>query len=149
MNEVDNLVKEWIEKADHDLGSAKLIYLHIPDYYDTIAFHCQQATEKYIKSILTHLKIDFERSHDLIYLLDLLTTQIEITEEMYGKATIINDYSVKIRYPDNKVFISKEKLETSIDISQEFRSFALKTIGITEEKEQLPENDLNKNKGMG
>lgn len=30
------LVKEWIDKADHDLGSAKLIFLHIPDYFDII-----------------------------------------------------------------------------------------------------------------
>jgi hypothetical protein len=38
-------IKAWISKADHDLGSAKIIYLHLPDYFDTIAFHCQQATE--------------------------------------------------------------------------------------------------------
>ena len=36
--QIDN-VKEWIEKADHDLGSAKVIYLHLPDYFDTISFH--------------------------------------------------------------------------------------------------------------
>jgi hypothetical protein len=32
MSEVDKKVNEWIIKADHDLGTAKLIYLHIPDY---------------------------------------------------------------------------------------------------------------------
>jgi predicted alpha/beta-hydrolase family hydrolase len=37
MSEKDELINEWIEKADHDLGSAKLIYLHIPQYFDTIA----------------------------------------------------------------------------------------------------------------
>lgn len=30
MSEINKLVIAWIEKADHDLGSAKLIYLHIP-----------------------------------------------------------------------------------------------------------------------
>ena len=29
MSEKDELINEWINKADHDLGSAKLIYLHI------------------------------------------------------------------------------------------------------------------------
>jgi len=37
MSELVNVTKEWIEKADHDLGSAKVIYLHLPDYFDTIA----------------------------------------------------------------------------------------------------------------
>ena len=39
------IVRAWIDKADHDLGSAKIIFQHIPEYFDTIAFHCQQATE--------------------------------------------------------------------------------------------------------
>lgn len=40
MNGHKELIGEWIDKADHDLGSAKLIFLHIPEYFDTIAFHC-------------------------------------------------------------------------------------------------------------
>jgi len=43
MSENNRHITDWIDKADHDLGSAKLIFLHIPDYFDTIAFHCQQA----------------------------------------------------------------------------------------------------------
>ena len=42
MSGLNKLTQEWIEKADHDLGSAKLIYLHIPQYFDTIAFHCHR-----------------------------------------------------------------------------------------------------------
>jgi hypothetical protein len=36
-------LKSWIEKADHDLGTAIVIFSHLPDYSDTLAFHCQQA----------------------------------------------------------------------------------------------------------
>ena len=73
MNEVNDKVSAWLLKADHDLGSAKLIFLHIPNYSDTIAFHCQQAVEKYIKAVLLYYKINCQRSHDLVYLLDLLS----------------------------------------------------------------------------
>jgi hypothetical protein len=41
MSEPNKITKEWIEKADHDLGSAKLIYLHIPQYFDTIFIFIQ------------------------------------------------------------------------------------------------------------
>jgi HEPN domain-containing protein len=132
MNDVSKIIKEWIEKADHDLGSAKLIYLHIPDYFDTIAFHCQQATEKYIKSMLEHFGVEFQRSHNLVYLLDLLAQKIDITEEIYDKAILLNGFSVQIRYPDNKIYLTKEELEIAINISQEFRDLAIKTIGIKE-----------------
>ena len=58
MSANDELLKAWIEKADHDLGTAKLIFLHIPDYFDTVAFHCQQAVEKYLKAILVYYEIE-------------------------------------------------------------------------------------------
>ena len=132
MSEANKIIKEWIDKADHDLGSAKLIYLHIPDYFDTIAFHCQQAAEKYLKSILAHHDILFQRTHNLVYLLDLLSLKIDIPEDIYNKAIMLNGFSVQIRYPDNIIYLTKDELEASIHISQEFRIFAIKTIGLKE-----------------
>lgn len=128
MSANDKLLKEWIDKADHDLGTAKLIFLHIPDYFDTIAFHCQQSVEKYIKAILVYNDIEFPRTHNLIYLLDLCSSKIEITEDRYDKAILLNGFSVQIRYPDKTIYLSKEELEVSIAIAQEFRDFAVKTI---------------------
>ncbi len=46
MSEKIEIVKQWIEKGDHDLGTAQVTYLYLPKYRDTIAFHCQQAAEK-------------------------------------------------------------------------------------------------------
>jgi HEPN domain-containing protein len=132
MSEVSSKVQEWINKADHDLGSAKLIFVHIPEYFDTIAFHCQQATEKYLKAILLHFEIEFQRTHNLIYLLDLLSKKIIINEEIYDNAILLNGFSVQIRYPDNTIYLTKEELKLSINISQQFRVFAIKTIGIKE-----------------
>jgi HEPN domain-containing protein len=123
-------IKQWIEKADHDLGSAKVIYLHLPDYFDTIAFHCQQAVEKYLKALLTFYHIDFLRSHDLIYLLELLSEKIEIDNFRFKNAFALNNFAVQIRYPNKIVKLSKEEIETAISISQEFRSFAVSIIGI-------------------
>jgi len=130
MSANDDHIKEWVDKADHDLGSAKLIFLHIPNYFDTIAFHCQQAVEKYIKAILVFYEIDFQRSHNLIYLLDLLSKKLEISEDRYDKAILLNGFSVQIRYPDKTIFLSNEELATAIAITQDFRAFAVGLIGI-------------------
>ncbi len=132
MNELSEQIKEWIKKAEHDLGSAKIIFLYLPDYSDTIAFHCQQAVEKYIKAIMVYKEIEFQRSHDLIYLLELLSSVSEISKDRYKKAVSLNGYSVQIRYPDKIVKLTREELEDAIAISQEFRTFAIEQIGIEE-----------------
>lgn len=132
MSGIRNIVKEWIEKADHDLGSAKLIYLHLPEYFDTIGFHCQQATEKYLKSMLKHFEIEYQRTHNLVYLLDLLSLKMDIQDEIYDKAILLNGFSVQIRYPDTTIYLTKDELETAIKISQEFRDLAIKTTEIIE-----------------
>jgi HEPN domain-containing protein len=123
-------IKEWIEKADHDLGSAKIIYLHLPDYFDTISFHCQQAVEKYIKAVLVFYKIEFQRSHDLVYLLELLSHKIEMDESKFRKVFTLNNFGVQIRYPNKTVKLTKEELETAIQISEEFQSLSHEIIGL-------------------
>jgi len=67
MSEQIDDIKEWIEKADHDLGSAKIIFLHLPDYFDTVAFHCQQSVEKYLKELESAIEISQEFRSFIIY----------------------------------------------------------------------------------
>jgi len=125
MSESDSdIVNTWIGKADHDLGSAKLIFLHIPDYFDTIAFHCQQAVEKYIKASLIHLGIEFQRSHDLPYLLEMLSTKVEIKPGSFDKAILLNGFSVEIRYPNQIIHLTKEELQSAISIAEDFKELA-------------------------
>jgi len=130
MNADKGLIGDWIDKADHDLGSAKLIFLHIPEYFDTIAFHCQQATEKYLKATLIYYGVDFQRTHNLVYLLDLLSQKMTLSDDTYDKAIILNGFSVQIRYPNKIIYLTKEELQLSIDITQEFRNLALQIIGM-------------------
>jgi len=115
-------------------GSASLIFIHIPDYYDTIAFHCQQATEKYLKAILDFREVGFQKTHNLVYLLELVSRHYPVNEEMFDKAILLNGFSVQIRYPDSKVFLTKEELETAIQISGEFRALAFKIMDIEEKQ---------------
>ncbi len=112
------------------MGSAKIIYLHMPDYFDTVAFHCQQAVEKYIKAVLVYYQIEFQRSHDLIYLLELLSRKIEIDEIKFRKAFTLNNFGVQVRYPNKIVKLTKDELEAAILIAEEFQLFSLELIGL-------------------
>ena len=100
MNDKETHIQLWMQRAEHDLGTAKITYLHLPQYYDTIAFHCQQTVEKCMKAMLVFYDIQFIRTHNLVYLLTLLADKIEIAEELQQNAILLNSFSVEIRYPN-------------------------------------------------
>ncbi|MFH1052440.1 MAG: HEPN domain-containing protein [bacterium] len=128
MNGRIDIVNRWITKADHDLGTAKITFEHISEYHDTIAFHCQQAVEKYIKSILIFFDIDFLHSHNLVYLLDLLKTKYQIEDIWFYRASKLQEYSVEIRYPDTIIELTNDDLIEAISIAEAFRVLALERI---------------------
>ncbi|PIP53933.1 MAG: hypothetical protein COX07_08040 [Bacteroidetes bacterium CG23_combo_of_CG06-09_8_20_14_all_32_9] len=125
MNEKIEIVKAWLIKADHDLGTAKITYLHIPEYRDTIAFHCQQAVEKYLKAYLYHLEIIFNKSHDLVYLIDLISQKDLFSKELYDKASSLENYSVQLRYPNIVIELSDLEIQNSLKIAKEFRDLII------------------------
>lgn len=100
MDKTPKLVEDWILKAEHDLGMALLAITHQPDFRDSICFHCQQASEKYLKAYLINHNIIFKKTHSLSYLLDLINDQINIPEIIYELAETLEEYGVAIRYPD-------------------------------------------------
>jgi len=126
MQNEEGLIRKWIEKADHDLGTAKLTIAHIPEYKDTICFHCQQAIEKYLKGYLIFLDIEFKYLHDLIYLLDLIKQKDEFPKEYYDMASEVEDFSIEVRYPGNSTKLERIELEDAIKYAEKFREHVLK-----------------------
>jgi len=140
MKEHIERLKNWIVKGDHDLGTAIVVHNHIPMYSDTIAFHCQQAVEKYLKCLLEYNSISFKRSHDLRYLLDLLDESVAISEEQYSKAMKLNGFGTDIRYPDTTIQLSDTDRDEAIQIAKEFRNFLKENIDVEIDDRNLPES---------
>ena len=101
MNAKEELVREWFHKAEHDIGMAKLALERNPEYTDSICFHSQQASEKYLKAYLVYLDISFRKTHSLTYLLDLIKEKDDVPDEIYDMAEELEGYAVEVRYPDD------------------------------------------------
>jgi len=114
-------IKQWIIKADHDLGTAKITYFNIPEYLDTVTFHCQQAVEKYLKAYLIFLSISFRLTHDLVYLLELISQKDSDFGEFYDLISELQGYAVEVRYPKETIYLSEEKVENSIILAKNMR----------------------------
>ena len=63
------IARQWVEKAEHDLLNIEnnLAANDIP--WDTVCFHAQQCTEKYLKAVLAWKRVEFPKTHDLRVLL--------------------------------------------------------------------------------
>ena len=122
---------QWIIKGDHDLGTAKVTYLHIPVYMDTVTFHCQQAVEKYLKAYLVFLSLPFKFTHDLVYLLDLICQKDEEFQNHYHPLAELQSYAVEVRYPNEILFLTHEKVESALIKAKQVRDLVVIKTGIS------------------
>jgi HEPN domain-containing protein len=89
---------EWFARGDHDIESAQLLYEE-KGYTDVIAYHIQQAIEKYLKGYLVFHGKKYPKIHDLDTLVNMISkfdkgflTFTELCEK-------VTRYYIEERYP--------------------------------------------------
>ena len=112
------------------MGTAEITLKHIPEYEDTISFHCQQAVEKYLKGYLIYLDIEFRKTHDLKYLLDLIRQKEKFPDIYYEKADDLQHFAIEIKYPNAKYDPDDLDVKKSIENAKTFRKFFLKKMNL-------------------
>ncbi len=117
---VQLLVKDWFDFAEKDLQAAQRLY---KEFNHIACFHCQQSAEKYIKGLLVLLQIDFRKSHNLSYLLELLDQ--DLPENILFSAEYLNEYAVEARYPGEFSSISDDETKTALKYAKEIKNFIL------------------------
>ena len=125
-NEYLDDAKEWLSFADADLGVAEhLNKTYHPKPLEIICFHCQQAAEKAVKSIivLNGSQGGIPKKHDLFLLLNQIKNMVSIDEKYYDYADILAPYGVAMRYP-NELFLEERHAEKAIQMANEFVKWA-------------------------
>jgi HEPN domain-containing protein len=98
---------KWDEQAarlrrkaagDEEAMMALLAIVSVPD--EVIGFHAQQAVEKLLKSLLSHRRIAFRRTHDLTELLDLLAASGVAIPPQIAEVRRLGPYAAEFRYED-------------------------------------------------
>lgn len=113
----DDIVIAWLIKAEHDLETAKIISINLPEYDDMIAFHCQQSIEKALKAYLVFLDIEFKPVHDLGYLLNLISTKDTLLDNYYDQTVRVSMFAVQIRYPDQIIKLTQDQVRQALDLA--------------------------------
>ena len=118
---IQSLVKEWFNFAEKDLKAAEKLF---KDFNNIVCFHCQQSSEKYIKGLLVLLQIDFKKSHNLSYLLELLTQ--DIPDDIMLAAEFLNEYAVEARYPGDFATISDKEAQKALNFAKTIKKYIIK-----------------------
>ncbi len=99
LNDLEKAVlRQWLRKADGDLRVAERL-ADAPEDYDAVAFHCQQAAEKYLKARIAATGQDPPRTHDLVRLTTILIRVEMFTSTEIDFAKLLTAFGVAIRYP--------------------------------------------------
>ena len=120
------LTLEWVEKAEEDFVSAQREYrARNKPNYNAACFFAQQCIEKYIKARLQEANIEFGKIHDLVKLLEIVSSVEPFWETHRSTLRPITAYAVDYRYPGE----SADK-QDGIKICKGFRETARQSLGL-------------------
>ena len=92
------VVKEWLQKADEDMGFATSV-IEDTTYYAQICFHFHQAAEKYLKSYVIAWDLEFKKIHDLPVLLKSCSAVEGSLKVLQDDCKFLNRFYIDTRYP--------------------------------------------------
>ena len=113
----------WLFFANRDLALAEAIVAN-PEFTAEVAFHCQQAIEKFFKAYLFELKIPFQKTHDLGKLYSEIK-KIKDWDIDERTLIIIRDVYIESRYPSDIGLLADGSIPTQEDAKM-FLEFAKK-----------------------
>jgi HEPN domain-containing protein len=123
-----DLVRQWLFKAEEDLGVAKVLFSSKTSFFATIGFHCQQAVEKFLKAFLTWHQIEFPKTHDLVMLVNLAAAVDSLLGTALADVVALNPYGVDVRYPGDFLEITLAETEEAIQLAEKARTTILQVL---------------------
>jgi HEPN domain-containing protein len=126
----DELVNEWLKKAEEDYGFASLTLADPAiNYYAQICFHFQQAAEKYLKAYIVAFQLEFKKIHDLSELLNICTKKSSALTTLAECCNFLTDYYIDTRYPVHwPAAMSREEAQKAKTATKTIRDTILKAL---------------------
>jgi HEPN domain-containing protein len=118
-----NTPNDWLFLADRDLSIAEhLAATMLPVPTEVIAFHCQQAAEKYLKGALVILEEEPPYTHDLDELCRLAEKHRPSFAGISPLCSIITHYSILPRY-DRGLSLSEADMKIVLSHTKTIKNF--------------------------
>jgi len=127
----DEIVKEWIEKADEDFEFALVNFREEKQFFAQICFHFQQAAEKYLKAYIISRDLEFRKIHELPMLLKICLSKAPSFDDLEEECEFLNTFYVETRYPVHwPTHFSRDETEKAFQAAKAIQSFVKKKMSI-------------------
>jgi HEPN domain-containing protein len=115
-------VLEWIQIADDDFDTAKILNEAARKHYENICYHCAQAVEKYLKAYLSYNDSIPQKTHNLLLLNEICIDTDNKFENIRTECGLLNRFTNEIRYP-HRIEIREEDVTYSLNAVERIRNF--------------------------
>jgi HEPN domain-containing protein len=126
MGENKIFYQEWLEKGEHDISTARLLYRE-KGYTDAICFHAQQGAEKHLKAFLAYQGEEVRKIHNLEELIKDCMKFDKNMSDFLDDGLLLTKYYIETRYPspvptDYSFEEAKEAIDKAMRISDYIKS---------------------------
>lgn len=129
-------VAEWLRYANMDLDAAKFLFeKQYPAPLEIVCYHCQQAAEKFLKSITVSRGMEAVKTHDILKILDQYHAQIAIPREIVVAAGTLTQFATKTRYPQ-EIVLDETQTKAAFAHAEKVKEWAESVIAQAESKQQ-------------
>ena len=141
MNDDVYIIDEWLRFANMDLDAAKFSFKTMrPAPLEIICFHCQQADEKFLKSIFIHLNITIIKTNCLPLLVTTLLDYIDVPNEIDDISEYLTQFATRTRYP-NVTKIDEDTTKLAIAQAEQVKIWAEKIIAEKSSEQSSQEDE--------
>jgi HEPN domain-containing protein len=116
---MNDVVREWIDKAEGDYRTATREAQADPPNYDAACFHAQQCVEKLVKAAVIAQGGSPPKTHDLTVLSRLLSSLAPEWHWPVEELRLLSRSAVIFRYPGESA--DREEAEAALTVSKAMR----------------------------
>jgi len=115
---VRRLAGDWLAKAAVDLLVCERLLGQGAAFFETVAFHAQQAAEKSLKALLVVRQVEFPKTHDIERLVELVALGDGALAETLADAAELTPFGVEYRYPGEYAPVTAEAANACVSLAR-------------------------------
>jgi HEPN domain-containing protein len=119
---------QWIKRAKSNMARARAGRVSPEILYEDLCFDSQQVVEKTLKALCAYHNITFPRTHDIAYLIELLTKgDVRIPDDIQH-SKLLTSYAVETRYPGDYEPVDESDYAAAVEIAGKVLAWVEKNI---------------------
>jgi HEPN domain-containing protein len=119
---MNNGTREWIEYAERDYEASTVLADSNNPPFEIIAYHCQQAAEKYLKAVLIEYDQPIPFIHDLGKLNSECRKILHSLSDIQNICERLTPFGTVTRYPGGGMVVGPEHLPLVVAWIREIRN---------------------------